>query len=82
MQKISKDDFVKETFREGETVTIQARGLQNLLIASDAKDREINYLKKQINQLKDELETKKQKCARLELELIRKEPVYTLDLSA
>ena len=82
MLKLTKDDLITNFFKKHETLTIQANDLRNLFIALEAKDREIKLLKKRMAQLIDELETKDSKIARLQFELMQKEPVYTLDLSA
>lgn len=75
----TEDDFLKHCFKNNETVEVNAVELQNKLIESNAKEREIAKLNRKVIDLNirnNFLYT------RLEEEKNRNKSTYSLDLSA
>ncbi len=81
-KKLTKEEFLKDFFREDETVTVKARELQALMTSCIQKDLKIKELERKIADIEVNLSLKNLRCQRLELENMQLQGTYSLDLSA
>ncbi len=81
-KKLTKDELLKEYFKADDTVTVNARALQQILQECLQKDLTIDALRKKIVDLKADLSIKDVTIQRLKLESMQNAGSFTLDLSA